>query len=333
MLVDSGYETGASDSATTGMTDAAGVGVMDAAGGGADTWTAPPVEAGAEGGKDASSSSSSGGMRDAQAETGGPPPPPVDSGLPPTSAKRGLAYGNDSDADLKALSPGISWWYNWSPTPDGTLSNGYYNTVGVEFVPMVWNGNFNTTTLANQIPQGAKYLLTFNEPEDANQGNLTAAKAASLWPQLQSLAQSRGLKLVSPAVNYCAGNCNQTNPYTWLQDFFNACTNCQVDYVAVHSYVCTEGSLYGYVHQFEVQFKKPIWLTEFSCGDGSLPSTAANESNYMSQAIAYLESDPMIFRYSWFTGRSNNPTTISLLGASGVLTSLGQEYVSLPPPK
>ena len=34
---------------------------------------------------------------------------------------------------MTALSKGIGWWYNWSPSPDGTLSKGF--TSGVEFVP------------------------------------------------------------------------------------------------------------------------------------------------------------------------------------------------------
>ncbi len=30
------------------------------------------------------------------------------------SQKRGVAYGHHSPNDMKALSPEISWWYNWS---------------------------------------------------------------------------------------------------------------------------------------------------------------------------------------------------------------------------
>jgi hypothetical protein len=44
-----------------------------------------------------------------------------------------------------------------------------------------------------------------------------------------------------------------------------------------------------------------------------------------------LEADPMVFRYSWFTGRSSQQPAVDLLGPdSGVLTPLGQEYVTLP---
>ena len=248
-----------------------------------------------------------------------------------SSHKRGEAYGFNSDADLGALSPAVTWWYNWSPKPDSSLSSGYAASKGVEFVPMIWGGNFDPNTLATQVPAGAKYLLTFNEPNFGSQSNLTPAQAAALWPKVEAFAQSRGLKIVSPALNYCGGNCNATNPFTWLDAFFAACTNCQVDYIGAHWYACTKEALTSYLSQYETKYKKPIWLTEFSCLDNSLPPTAANEEAYMQAALQVLEADPMVFRYSWFTGRFSQQPSIDLLAAgSGSLTPLGQKYVALP---
>jgi hypothetical protein len=307
---------------------------------------APNAVGPADGGTVEAGDDASGGVADAKAPPagdagdagnsgGGGDAAPGDSGSGSAPGhKRGIAYGYNSDADLAALSTSISWWYNWSPSPDSTLSSGSYEQDGVEFVPMIWGGTFDTTKLASQVPTTAKYLLTFNEPNFGSQSNLTPQQAAALWPKVQSFAQSRGLSIVSPAVNYCGGNCNETDPYVWLSDFFAACQGCQVDYVAVHWYACTLGALTGYVKKFETQFNKPIWLTEFSCLDGSLPATATNEQNYMQQAVAALEADPMVFRYSWFTGRDNGSPGINLLGAaSGNLTPLGQEYVDAPPAK
>jgi hypothetical protein len=142
--------------------------------------------------------------------------------------KRGLAYGSSSTADLTALSAGIAWWYNWSPQPDSSLG-ATGAPPGVEFVPMIWGGTFDPATLAKQVPAGAAYLLTFNEPNFGSQSNLTPQQAAALWPQIEAFAKPRGMKIVSPALNYCGGNCNETNPFTWLDAFFAACTGCQVD--------------------------------------------------------------------------------------------------------
>lgn len=245
------------------------------------------------------------------------------------SRKRGLAYGSSSPADLAALSAGIGWWYNWSPAPDDTLPKGYVPPV--EFVPMIWGGTFNVTQLATQVPAGAKYLLTFNEPNFGAQSNLTPQQAAALWPQVTAFAESRDLQIVSPALNYCGGNCNETTPFDWLDAFFAACTGCRVDYIAAHWYSCTKGALQSYLSDYETKYTQPIWLTEFSCLDGSLAATDANEEQYMNDAIALLESDPRVFRYSWFTGRYTSQPAISVLGAdAGVLTALGQDYVTLP---
>ncbi len=245
-------------------------------------------------------------------------------------SKRGVAYGSSSDADMAALSAGITWWYNWSPQPDSALSSGYAASQGVEFVPMIWGGTFDPAKLATQVPTGAKYLLTFNEPNFGSQSNLTPAQAAALWPKVEAFAQSRGLKIVSPALNYCGGSCNETNPFTWLDAFFAACANCQVDYIGAHWYACSEQALTGYLSEYETKYQKPIWLTEFSCLDGSQAATVANEETYMQTALKVLESDPMIFRYSWFTGRSTQTPAIDLLAGIGSLTALGQSYLTLP---
>jgi hypothetical protein len=244
--------------------------------------------------------------------------------------KRGEAYGSNSTADLQALSTGPSgmrWWYNWAKTPDSGVT-GAYQSAGVEFVPMIWGSNF-ISGAASQIPQGAKYLLTFNEPNFGSQANLTPAQAAALWPQIQQIADARGLKIVSPALNYCGGNCNETDPFSWFDKFFAACTNCRVDYLAVHWYACSLSALQNYINGMK-KYGKPIWLTEWSCLDS--PGDASGEQSYMNQAVPYLESEPAVFRYAWFTGRDGTAGRESLLGtASGQLTPLGQDYVTLAP--
>jgi hypothetical protein len=290
------------------------------------------IESGVASSEDASTSDD-GGVSPAPAPTATSTAPgdasTGDAGAPSPGWKRGLAYGYDSDADMTALSKGIGWWYNWAASPDGTLTKGF--TAGVEFVPMIWGGNFDTTTLAKQVPAGAKYLLTFNEPNFGSQANLTPSAAAALWPQIQAFANARGMKIVSPAVNYCGSPCNDTDPFDWLSKFFAACTGCQVDYVAMHWYACTKSALTSTVAKYEQQFGKQLWVTEFSCLDTSSDVTDAFELSYMKDAVAALEADPMVFRYSWFTGRSTGSPPISVLGADGgVLTPLGEQYVTLP---
>jgi hypothetical protein len=281
-----------------------------------------PGDAGS-GGDEGGASVPEGGAGDGGASV---PDAGTDGAIAAPSVKRGLAYGSNSDADLAALSAGIGWWYNWSPKPDATLGSGNPN---VEFVPMVWGGTFDAATLDKQVPQGAKYLLTFNEPNFGAQSNLTPAQAAALWPKIESFAKSRGMKIVSPAVNYCGSPCNDTDPFDWLQKFFDACTGCQVDYIAMHWYACDKPAIVSTLAKYE-KFGKELWVTEFSCLDDKSKVTDAGELAYMKDAVAALEADPMVFRYAWFTGRSTSSPPISLLSGSGQLTQLGSQYVALP---
>ncbi len=181
------------------------------------------------------------------------------------------------------------------------------------------------------MPATAKYLLGFNEPNFGSQANLTPAQAAAIWPQVEQFAAQHDLAIVSPAVNYCGSPCNVQNPFDWLDQFFAACPGCKVDYIAAHWYACTPSALSSYLSTFESKYTQPIWLTEFACTDGSGAAEAeADQATYMEAALALLEADPRVFRYSWFTGRSTGGSPWDLLGADGVLSTLGQIYVGYP---
>ena len=125
-----------------------------------------------------------------------------------------------------------------------------------------------------------------------------------------------------------------TDPYTYLKDFLAACSGCQVDYIAVHWYNCDLPSLQAYLEgntdaggnlQGFVQFGKPIWLTEFSCDSSH---SAADQKAYMKAAIPYLEANPNIARYAWFSAR--NIPNADLTNSDGSLTDLGTTYIGLP---
>lgn len=253
----------------------------------------------------------------------------ADSAAPRPPCKRGIAYGHHSVSDLTALSTGISWWYDWSPHPDDAAIRAAFPGLGVDFTPMVWGGTFTVADVESQIPSSARFLLGFNEPNFNSQANLTPTQAAALWPQVERIAKDKGLTLVSPALNYCGGGCNVTDPYDWLDQFFAACTGCKVEAIAVHWYACTKPALNNYLKKFETKYARPVWLTEFSCLDATDVSEPVQEA-YMKEAVPVLEADPMIARYAWFSGRFAAKPTVNLLGDDGKLTALGKLYVGLP---
>jgi PKD repeat protein len=242
------------------------------------------------------------------------------------SPKRGMAYGHHSQADLDKVAEGISWWYNWSSTPDDAIKN-YYSSLGVEFVPMMWNDNYTVANAIAQIPAGAKYLLAFNEPNFNVESNMTPAQAAAAWPKIEQIAAARNLQIVSAAAAYCGGSvciAGYTDPVKWHDDFFAACPACKVDYIAFHNYESTVGGLTALVGNMK-KYNRPIWVTEFAYWDND---TEANKITYLQNAVSAFENDPDIFRYSWFTGRSTPNPSVSLLGADGLLKPLGTAYIN-----
>jgi hypothetical protein len=252
------------------------------------------------------------------AAKGGATATTVTAGATGFGTKRGIAANVAPGA---AFYPSVRWWYNWAIRSSGA-------NVGIEFVPMIWD----ETTVSSAIPSGSKYVLGFNEPNFFAQANLSPTDAAGYWPKLQTNANAAGVEIIGPGMNFCgpAAQCHGTDPYQYLKEFFAACTDCKVDYVAVHWYNCDLPSLRDYLEPggnlagFE-QFGKPIWITEFSC-DGN--ASVAQQEAYMRAAIPYLESNPKVARYSWFS--ADPIPNAKLINSDGTPTSLGKVYISLP---
>ena len=125
---------------------------------------------------------------------------------PARSAKRGVSENSFSNADeLRALAPGVSWYYNWGVSASTSVSSvaGPESDKLVEYVPMWWGGNSNETLLRQYLTDhpGVKYLLGFNEPNFRAQANMTPQQAAELWPKLEKIAEDFNLVLVAPALN------------------------------------------------------------------------------------------------------------------------------------
>jgi len=256
----------------------------------------------------------------------------------PKSKKRGIAYGKHSEADMAAISGSVSWWYNWYNAPESSVAKVYQN-YGMDFVPMAWNGSFNEAGLRAFYAShpDAKYLLGFNEPNFTTQANMKPSQAAAIWPKLEAIAKDYNLKIVAPAVNYAdkpvtENGVTYTDPIAYLDAFFAACPNCQVDYIAVHNYMCYTTALASDIARYK-KYKRPIWLTEFACWDQQ-NITLDMQKSYLLGAINFLESDTLIFRYSWFTAckRIGEYPYLDLFKTqTGELTDLGKLYISFNP--
>jgi hypothetical protein len=237
-----------------------------------------------------------------------------------TQPFKGVAFEvNANCADLDRLK--VSWYYNWSSS---TRCN-----VQAEYVPQLarnWGTNANAVTPAKVAAGGYKTILGFNEPDQAAQANMSVADVLKLWPQFNQPAFSR---VGSPATS------SSDQGKAWFQQFMTGVQQqgLRVDFIALHWYGWNAGSctptanlLEDYIKWAE-QWKKPLWITEWSCHLQSADVTRA----FFAGALAMFKRHPLVERYAWFLSRSTGEFAgAALLDANGNPTALGQDYIAAP---
>jgi hypothetical protein len=221
------------------------------------------------------------------------------------SKKRGLAYAMRDEADMQALNGSITWHYNWSMNAPNPSIDAKYNTV---HIPMVWNGNISQNDKQKVIDYAAshpecEYLLAFNEPNlgGGQQANLSPQQAAKKWYIVKEVAQSANLKIISPGM--AAGG--EYEPISWLQQFFAQpeVDESEIVGIAFHNYNPGSGSIESEVNKYKNAFPgKELWLTEFCAWEGA-NINPAGQRRYLCETFHFLENEPAVTHYSWFTGR------------------------------
>ncbi|KIW22044.1 uncharacterized protein PV07_12562 [Cladophialophora immunda] len=232
--------------------------------------------------------------------------------------KKGLAY-NDASLTDAFDGRGMTWAYNWAASPGGQL------VAGVEFVPMLWGlVRLDTwsSSVNSAIASGAKHALGFNEPDDTNQANLTAAMAASYHIQYMNPLAGQ-VSIGSPAVTNGDG-LDPPQGVHWLQAFFTACAGkCEVDFVAFHWYGSVSDIAGFQQHVEDVTLAAAaanvtkLWLTEFGAN-----GTDADVASFLTQAVNFLDSTTQVERYAYFM------CSDGILVNGGTISSpIGEAYV------
>lgn len=163
--------------------------------------------------------------------------------------------------------------------------------------------------------------MGFNEPNNAHNCNIPASTAAQAWGGFVALFP-KGTQFVSPAT---AGNGTQ-----WFDEFFAACKSqygaggcAGISRLAVHWYGCTPDETLSYLKFMHDRYGLPVWLTEFSCGDGAQGKPQADHLKYMKAVVPLLDAAPFVERYAWMSARSANR---GLVDSSGKITPVGELY-------
>lgn len=239
-----------------------------------------------------------------------------------SGGKRGLAWDQANDASLATLFENgkSSWYYNWGKSSSFSSA--------LQFVPMI--KTLGDVSSAASLPAGST-VLGFNEPdqEGISAADAAAAYKASLTPLRKSGQIST---LLSPGIT------NGGAGLPWLQTFMGLCEDCLVDALAVHYYGPTLSMFQSQMAAIHAAFpNKQLWITEIGCTNWN-PATnpsAAEVSQFMSDAITWLESTSYVAKYSFFgampisdpsLGSANQMLNGASAGSS--LTALGQKYIS-----
>ncbi len=201
------------------------------------------------------------------------------------------------------------WSYDWDNSTASSLDN--------EYVPMRHDANWNSYANINNKTKST-HALGFNEPDQANQANMTVAQAIAAWPNLLA----SGLRLGSPSPSDAGVG------LTWLYSFIAQADalNYRVDFVPVHFYKggWTAAQFTNWCHDIYVNTGRPVWVTEFNNGANwtCCEPTLASQATIINSFINALDNAPYVERYSIYNWVGTNRAMVT----GGALTPAGQVY-------
>ena len=224
---------------------------------------------------------------------------------------------------------GVRWYYTWGPDHHGIGS-----PHGVAFVPMIWGAGSVTTSTLREVRHEGRYLLGFNEPDNAGQSDMSVAQALKLWPRLMST----GMRLGSPAV--ASGAATRGG---WLDQFMRgaAARHDRVNFIAVHWYGgdfatrAAVGQLRSYLVAIHNRYHRPLWLTEFALirfGAQAVFPSPGRQAAFVTAATSMLRSLSFVQRYAWFAlPASPGDGSAGLFRAGAIATAAGRAFERVRP--
>ncbi|MER5524278.1 sigma-70 family RNA polymerase sigma factor [Streptomyces sp. NPDC002677] len=214
-----------------------------------------------------------------------------------SSARKGVGVWSFNGVSQALAASGASWYYTWNTQHQGVTTPG-----SASFVPMVWGAASVTDASLAQARAQGPYLLGFNEPDMAQQSNMTVEQALELWPRLMGAGKVLG----SPAVAYGADTAGG-----WLDRFMSGAKakGYRVDFITLHWYggdfrtPQAVQQLTSYLASVYERYHKPIWLTEYALIDfsqGTRFPSAQQQADFVTASAKALDALPYLQRYAWF---------------------------------
>ncbi|UJA14111.1 sigma-70 family RNA polymerase sigma factor [Streptomyces collinus] len=214
-----------------------------------------------------------------------------------SGVKKGVGVWTFNGVSQALAASGARWYYTWN-----TQHQGVTTAKSASFVPMIWGASSVTDAALAQARAAGPYLLAFNEPDFAQQSNMSVDQALRLWPKLMEAGKILG----SPAVATGAGT-----PGGWLDRFMAGAAErgYRVDFITLHWYggdfrtPHAVEQLKSYLTSVYARYHKPIWLTEYALIDfsqGTRFPSAAQQAAFVTASTKMLDRMPYVHRYAWF---------------------------------
>ncbi len=248
--------------------------------------------------------------------------------------KKGFCMNKDMAEHVNADHWNVSWYYNWALS-----KHNYTSFQKLQYVPMFWTTAPTDKDQAEVLKlRGYKYVLAFNEPDRADQSNMSVDDAVNGMKSILN----QGLIVGSPAASVWPSASEE-----WFQPFMKKMKQEKMDddmaFLALHHYWnwhTKEGAeaFLKIIDETWEMYKKPIWITEFALSGVPAWTKQTRQSaiDYMKIVLPELDKRDYVERYAWF---SFEPTDYKNGGSSlinsykGKITQLGYEYQKLGVPE
>ena len=243
-----------------------------------------------------------------------------------SGAKKGVGVWTFGGVSQALAASGASWYYTWN-----TQHSGITTPSAGSFVPMIWGAKSVTDSSLAQARSYGPYLLGFNEPDMAQQSNMTVEQALQLWPKLMAAGKILG----SPAVAYGGDTAGG-----WLDRFMSGAKTkgYRVDFITLHWYggdfrtPQAVQQLKSYLAAVYARYHKPIWLTEYALIDfsqGTRFPSAQQQADFVTASTKALDGLSYVQRYAWFgLGADPSKPSSGLFTNGTTTTAAGRAFQS-----